>query len=91
MEKLSCLILLFGLTSTLAAQKQVYSVGILTDVQTEKVTPLLAELQRKVTAVVGEDASIVFDPANILVNNLNLELAKQNYDQLLAGDPDIIL
>ncbi|MEM1321897.1 MAG: TolC family protein [Bacteroidota bacterium] len=79
------------IASMLYAQKQVYSIGILLDKRTEKVEPILEQLQRQVSTVVGEDADIVFDEQNILVNEFDLELAKAQYSQLLANTTDIIL
>lgn len=75
----------------LSAQKQSYSIGILTDTRTAEVVPLLEQVQRQIEVVVGEDAIIVFEEENVLVNDFNLELAAQNYQQLLSNDTDIIL
>ncbi|MEM6966444.1 MAG: TolC family protein [Bacteroidota bacterium] len=91
MRKLFCLVLFLSMTACLIAQKQVYSIGILTDIQNEEVNPLLEALRNQITAVVGEDADIRFDPDNFLVNNFDLEVAQQNYNQLLSNGTDIIL
>ncbi|MEM6843994.1 MAG: TolC family protein [Bacteroidota bacterium] len=91
MQKLYCLIFLLCITLPLTAQKQVYSIGILTDTRTAEVAPLLEQVQEQIKAVVGEDATILFDEENLLVNDFSLETARQNYQQLLSNNTDIIL
>ncbi|MEX0291674.1 MAG: TolC family protein [Flavobacteriaceae bacterium] len=93
MRKLAFSILLFLLISTsLSAQsKNVYNVGILVDFTSEETTPLFDRLQTEITSVVGEDAVINFPAGSILVNNYNLQKARENYDLLIKGDTDIIL
>ncbi|MEL6865437.1 MAG: TolC family protein [Bacteroidota bacterium] len=92
MHKLFCLVLLIcTIALPSAAQKQVYSIGILTDISTAEVTPLLDQVKDQIKAVVGEDATILFEEENALVNNFSLEAATQNYQQLLSNSTDIIL
>ena len=80
------------LTTTLAvAQKPNYNIGVLLDQRTEKVEPIFALLQEQIRAVVGEDATISFPAESVLVNNFDLDLARQNYNQLLNDQTDIIL
>ncbi|MEM0992692.1 MAG: TolC family protein [Bacteroidota bacterium] len=91
MNKLLFFVLSLCTVLELAAQKQVYSIGILTDTKTAEVVPLLDQLQAQIIAVVGEDATIVFKEENLLVNDFNIATAQQNYQQLLANETDIIL
>ena len=72
-------------------EKQLYKIGILTDVFRPDLMPLIEELKNDITAVVGEDAVIEFPDEYFLPNNLNLANAKDNYNQLLASDADIII
>ncbi len=71
--------------------KQVYHIGILQDYRTEKIAPILQQLQDQIKAVVGEDAIIKFSESNMLTNNYNLENALKNYQTLLANETDIII
>ena len=73
------------------AQKQTYNVGVLLDNRSEKLKPLLLQLQHQIKAVVGEDAIINFPSENILVNNFNLKTAELHYQNLLNNNTDIIL
>ena len=83
--------LLFILTLTFAfsqAQKKV-SIGILTDKSSEQTKPLLEQLKSEITAVVGQETTIVFK--EVLENNFNKETAKSNYQALINNNTDIIL
>ncbi|MEM6394727.1 MAG: TolC family protein [Bacteroidota bacterium] len=91
MNKLKYVFLLVWVSSSLMAQKPIYSIGILTDIITSEVEPLLDQVKEQIKAVVGEDASIVFEDENTLVNNFDLERAEQNYQLLLSKQTDIIL
>ena len=93
MRKLPFSILLFLLLSTslVAQSKNTYKVGILVDFTSEETTPLFDRLQTEITSVVGEDAVISFPSENILVNNYNLQKARENYNLLIEDDTDIIL
>lgn len=71
--------------------KKIYNIGILLDNQTPESKMLVSALQNEIKAVVGEDASIRFSEANLLVNNYNLEKASVNYNTLLNSNTDIIL
>ena len=70
------------------AQKQTYNVGVLLDNRSEKLKPLLLQLQHQIKAVVGEDAIINFPSENILVNNFNLKTAELHYQNLLNNNTD---
>jgi outer membrane protein TolC len=73
------------------AQKKSFSIGILLDKKTEKIEPLLLQLQTQIKAVVGEDAEILFSNENILSNNFNLNTAEQHYQKLINNSTHIIL
>ncbi len=86
---LTILLLCFAITSF--AQKKTYKIGITADVINSKTANfILTKLQKEVKAVVGEDAHIVFDTANMLNNNYNLNRAKENYEKL-SRNCDIIV
>lgn len=84
-------ILFLTLLNSSFAQKKTYHIGILLDNHTEKLSPLLKQLQNQVSAVVGEDAIVVFPKESILVNQFNLQNAQQNYQKLINNNTDIIL
>jgi outer membrane protein TolC len=84
---LSCLVATFAIAQT----KQSYNIGVLLDNRTKEIEPLILQLENQIKAVVGEDAIINFPEQNILVNNYDLEKAKQNYEALLQNETDIIL
>ncbi len=76
-------ILLLCITITSFAQKKTYKIGVLADALNTETTDYISnKMQKEVKAVVGEDAHIVFDKADILNNDYNLNRAKENYDKL---------
>ena len=81
----------FFVFATSFGQKQSFTIGILLDKRAEKLDPIFKQLQEQITAVVGEDAIILFPEENILANNYDLQRAEQHYQSLLANDTDIIL
>ncbi|MCE2613263.1 TolC family protein [Flavobacteriaceae bacterium D16] len=70
---------------------KVYDIGILIDKNQPELSQLLEELKKEVKAVVGEDAEVRFPREFLLANELNMERAEINYNQLLTSDIDIIL
>ncbi|MEJ2113651.1 MAG: TolC family protein, partial [Flavobacteriaceae bacterium] len=52
---------------------------------------ILDDLETEIIAVVGEDAEIRFSKDNRLINNFDLNLARQNYNKLLSNEVDIII
>jgi outer membrane protein TolC len=84
------LLLLFTMV-TFSQTKKNYNIGLLLDSQTEDSNELLSSLKNEIKAVVGEDATITFPEANVLVNDFNLNKARENYTKLLEGNTDIIL
>jgi len=90
MKKIT-LLLFFVSTTILSQEKISYDIGILTDIASTELTPLLDELKNEITAVVGEDAIIRFSDEHLLTNELNLVKAEANYQELLTSEVDIIL
>ena len=78
---------LYGMSQT----KETIRIGMLLDRYDEALMPYLDQLKHEIKAVVGEDARIEFPDANVLSNNLDLELAQANYNQLVHNNTSIIL
>lgn len=92
MKKLTLIILLIMVSIGLFAQKKTYRIGVLVDNSTEEIEPIRKNLEREIQAVVGEDAIMSFPTNSYLINNYNLESARNNYNQLLNDENvDIIL
>ncbi len=84
-------ILLLCITITSFAQKKTYKIGVLFDKYNDKSFNYIYQtLRQEIKAVVGEDANIVLSKNNILQNNYNVKIAKDNYHKLLQS-ADIIL
>jgi len=65
------------------------TIGILADEASAENAPLLEKLQNEITAVVGQDATVLFkDPVE---NGFDLETAKANYLTMEGSNVDIIL
>ena len=75
----------------LAQEKKTYNIGILVDRIQPELIHILEELRNEISDVVGEDADIQFPAEYFLSNDLNLQRAQTNYEQLLNSDADIIL
>ncbi len=81
--------LLLAIAVGSAQNKKTVTIGILADEATIENAPLLEKLQNEITAVVGQDAKVVFkDP---IENGFDLDTAKANYLTLEASEVDIIL
>ena len=91
MKKLLLCLLLIVPMLLFGQEKQLYKIGILTDVYQPDLVPLLEELKNDVISVVGEDAQIEFPDEYFMSNDLNLEAARSNYMKLLESDVDIII
>ncbi|MCF2874723.1 MULTISPECIES: TolC family protein [unclassified Tenacibaculum] len=91
MRKLFLFLLFLSVTFSYAQKKKNYNIGILLDNATTELEPLLQKLKTQIKTVVGEDATIAFPTNSLLVNDYNLENAKQNYNTLLNNSTDIIL
>ena len=72
-------------------QKSSYNIGVLLEVVTPELEPLLEKAKEQIKVVVGEDANIYFPAESTLLSNFDLEKAEQNYRQLLNNSTDIIL
>ncbi|MEO1031969.1 MAG: TolC family protein [Bacteroidota bacterium] len=83
--------LVLCISTIVLAQKPNYNIGVLLDNNSADLTPIVERLKSQISAVVGEDATISFPLENFLVNGYDLQKAKQNYEQLLNNDTDIIL
>lgn len=77
--------------SASAQEKTSYNIGMLVDSVTPETLKLFAAMEAEITAVVGEDAIINFPPAYRFSNQLDLDVAEQQYQTLLSNDTDIIL
>ena len=53
MKKITLLLLFFISITVLSQEKKTYDIGILTDIASSELTPLLEELKNEITAVVG--------------------------------------
>lgn len=77
---------------TFAQTKPTYTIGVLVDNSSPKLSPLFDQLKNEVKAVVGEDATIVFPDRALLFSNFNLQTAQENYNRLINDDGiDLIL
>lgn len=85
------LIFFLGFQHLAFAKAKSLKIGFLLDHQTGQNTKLLKALQTQIINVVGEDAAIQFSKKRTLSNGFNLETAKQQYNQLLQDDTDIII
>ncbi|MFS4491654.1 TolC family protein [Maribacter sp. 2308TA10-17] len=83
------LLFLLGTAISFAQRSKTVTIGILADEASVENAPLLEKLQNEITAVVGQDAKVIFkDPVE---NNFDLDTAKANYLQVESSDVDIIL
>ncbi|CAM1344308.1 TolC family protein [Tenacibaculum amylolyticum] len=91
MRRLFLFLFFLSIASAYTQKKKNYNIGILLDYKTSEVDPLLQQLKNQIKAVVGEDAQITFPEKSLMVNNYNLQKAKQNYQTLLNNNTDIII
>ncbi len=88
-KRLLVVLLLVGVSNSFAQNTKTITIGILADETSVENAPLLEKLQNEITAVVGQDAKVVFkDP---IENGFDLDTAKSNYLAMEASDVDIIL
>ncbi|KQC28649.1 TolC family protein [Flagellimonas eckloniae] len=88
-KRLLVVLLLVGVSISFAQNTKTVTIGILADETSVENAPLLEKLQNEITAVVGQDAKVVFkDP---IENGFDLDTAKSNYLAMEASDVDIIL
>ncbi|WP_205527078.1 TolC family protein [Hanstruepera ponticola] len=67
-----------------------YKIGFLLDKTNSKIASLVDKLEEEITAVVGEDATVVFPDNNRYTNNFDPLLAKKQYETLV-NEVDIII
>ena len=91
MKKFIFLVSLMAISVAFSQTKKNYNVCMLLDSQTQESAELLSSLKSEIIAVVGEDATISFSEANILINDFNLEKATVNYNRFIDSNVDIIL
>ncbi|WP_297695485.1 TolC family protein [uncultured Eudoraea sp.] len=91
MRKIVLIYLLVIPFIVLSQEKKTYNIGILVDLIKPELIPTLEDLKNEITDVVGEDAYIQFPDEYFLSNDLDLQRARTNYEQLLNSDTDIIL
>jgi len=84
-------LVVLGLSHNVALAKSHYEIGILLDFNNEEFAPIFEQLVSEIEAVVGNDASIKISSHNIKVNNFDIDLAQQHYQDLLKSNTDIIL
>lgn len=85
---------LFLLITALAFSqtKPTYSIGVIADNRSPKLSPLFDQLKNEVQSVVGEDATIIFPDEGLLFSNFDLQTAKENYSRLINDENiDLIL
>lgn len=70
-------------------RQKTVTIGILADETSAENAPLLEKLQSEITAVVGQDAKLVFNTP--IENGFDLDKARANYLTLESSDIDIIL
>ncbi len=86
------LLLIFSSFIGRAQQQEDYTVAILGDKLIPETDQILVQLKDEIKSVVGQSANIVFKDSFILLNDLNLEKAKSNYESMVQSeDVDLIL
>jgi outer membrane protein TolC len=91
MKKYFLIVSLFFTVVAFSQTKKNYEIGLLFDSRAENSLEFLSSLKNEIKAVVGEDATLSFSEANLLVNDFDLEKAGANYNKILASNTDIIL
>jgi outer membrane protein TolC len=87
MKKLILFIIVANM-SFAQAQNQTLTIGILDDKQNSDSEALFQKLQKNITDVVGQGTKVIFN--DVLYNNYDEQLAKENYTELMANS-DIII
>lgn len=89
---LLALVLNAGWSCPGAAAKPILDIAIIVDEDFPELMPLRRQLENEVTAVVGEDAVIRFDPAGPRGSNYDAEVARRHYRDLVRDEGiDLIL
>ncbi|WP_350288981.1 TolC family protein [uncultured Croceitalea sp.] len=84
-------VVIFLLTAAIsnAQSTKTITIGLLADENSVENAPLLEKLQSEITAVVGQDANVVFETP--IENGFDLGRAKANYLAMESSEVDIIL
>ena len=91
-NKIIFLLLIFSSFIGRAQQQEDYTIAILGDKLIPETDQILVQLKDEIKSVVGQSANIVFKDSFILLNDLNLEKASDNYEKMLKSpDVDLIL
>lgn len=77
--------------ASVAIAKDHYEIGVLADFDNEEFSPVFDQLASEIIAVIGNDASLNISADNIRVNNFDIDLAREHYDEMLSSNIDIIL
>ncbi len=86
------IILMFCSLAGFSQQNKDYHIAILGDKFIPETDAILVQLKNEIKSVVGQSARVVFKDSHILLNDLNLDKAKSNYEKMLAADDvDLIL
>lgn len=80
----------FVICSSAFSQDKTYKIGFLLDKTNEKINSLLNNLEEEITAVIGEDATVIFPENNVYTNNFEPSLAEQQYNKLV-NEVDIVI
>ena len=91
MKKNLVLLLCFLLVTLLgfSQRAKTVTVSVLGEKDAKSVAPLLAQLKNEVRAVVGQNATVVFNP--VLYHNYDTAIARVNYQKTLDNNTDIII
>ena len=73
------------------AYKKEVNIGVLIDAKTPEVIPLYEQMKAEIQAVVGEDATLLFDDDKLLSNDFDISRAEANYQRLIEDDTEIII
>ena len=91
-NKIVLLLFIFSSFIGRAQHQEDYTIAILGDKMIPETDQILVQLKNEIKSVVGQSANIIFKDSFILLNDLNLDKAKSNYQKMLASkDVDLIL
>ncbi len=85
------IVCLFLTSFSTLGQKREVKIALLSDEINSEAQRLLGQLETEIRNVVGEDATVVFPPELMLINNNNEALAAEQYQTILESEADIIL
>jgi outer membrane protein TolC len=91
MFKTILIILVCSASLSEAHAKKIFNIGMMLDKRSNSTLVLLNRLKDQIKAVVGEDAIIRFPDDSLFVNNFDLNMATDQYRQLMTKDIDMII